>query len=249
MARSTLRHAAVILTALLSMTAHAQTSGSVTLVSDYRFRGMSLSDGRPAPQLSLEYNSTRDWYVGVFASQVAARDDRDRVQLIAYGGYAHRLTDSASWEAGLLRSSVPGTVDYRYAEIYLGLSSDNISGRMYFSPNYYGPGTRTLYTELNGAYPVLPWLQLIGHAGLLANLSNDVADAVGMSSRWDVRAGVGVRLDDWNVQLAVVTMQREASQPAPSVVAANGYGGGSSAGTAVRVNDPHAVVLSVSHSF
>jgi uncharacterized protein (TIGR02001 family) len=45
----------------------AQVDGSVSIVSDYRFRGASLSDGHPEPQVQLGYDGTGGWYVGGFA--------------------------------------------------------------------------------------------------------------------------------------------------------------------------------------
>jgi hypothetical protein len=51
-----------VLWALLSCTsACAQVSGSATLLSDYRFRGVSLSDGQPAVQLGVAWERDDGW--------------------------------------------------------------------------------------------------------------------------------------------------------------------------------------------
>jgi uncharacterized protein (TIGR02001 family) len=44
-----------------------QIDGSAALVSDYRYRGISLSDGRPAVQAGLEM-TTDGWFAGAWAS-------------------------------------------------------------------------------------------------------------------------------------------------------------------------------------
>src|SRR5512134_2379963 len=50
--------------------AQAQMAGSATLVSDYRFRGTSFSDERPAAQIALSYDHESGAYIGAFASNV-----------------------------------------------------------------------------------------------------------------------------------------------------------------------------------
>ena len=56
--------------------AHAQLSGSAALVSEHVYRGVSLSDGGPAPQLNLTYDGADGWYVGAFASRYKLQGDR-----------------------------------------------------------------------------------------------------------------------------------------------------------------------------
>ena len=60
---------AVTLFALHAVTdVSARVSGSVAVVSDYLFRGVSLSEGRPAAQLNVNYDDASGWYAGGFAS-------------------------------------------------------------------------------------------------------------------------------------------------------------------------------------
>ena len=83
---------AVAMFVLLSGTAAwAQTSGSATIVSDYRYRGVSLSEGHSAAQITLGYDSPSGWYAGGFASS-ARLDYVNAEQLIAYAGYTRRLS-------------------------------------------------------------------------------------------------------------------------------------------------------------
>ena len=54
--------------ALVASNVSAQISGTASLVSNYRFRGISLSENKPAAQLGLTYDDVQGWYAGAFAS-------------------------------------------------------------------------------------------------------------------------------------------------------------------------------------
>ena len=126
---------AVVLWALLSCTnACAQVSGSATVLSDYRFRGVSLSDGQPAAQLGVAWERDDGWYAGAFASSTRLYG-RPGTQLLAYLGYAHRLHDGPSWEAGAEYAAFSRYPGDSYPEFYLGLASDKLSGRLYWAPS------------------------------------------------------------------------------------------------------------------
>lgn len=209
----------------------AQSSGSVTLLSDYRFRGLSLSDGRPTAQLGLNYDSPQGWYAG---AQVAGANlrERDMTQLTAYGGLARRLASGWSWEAGASASRFSGARDSDYGEWYAGLASERVGLRLYFSPHYFGRDMRTAYVEANGFYPLGDSVKLVAHAGVLRYLPRDGAD---LPSRCDARMGLAAALGDWNVQLAWVA----ASSRGPSVGASPYY----------TAPSRQALVLSVAYAF
>lgn len=180
--------------------ARAQLGASAALLSDYSVRGMSLSRGRPAPQLRLDYDARGGWYAGALGSRVALADSDARLQLLAYGGYAHQLPGGSSWEAGALASTFAGDMHYRYHEFYAGLTRDGLGGRLYYSPAYYGEG-KTLYFELNGAWPLPGRLTLSGHVGLLHPLGDGGDEA---RQRVDLRVALGMDVGDFNFQVAVV---------------------------------------------
>jgi hypothetical protein len=64
-------------------------SGSATLASDYRFRGVSLSDNGPAAQASLRVDHRSGLYVGGFVSSLAGwgAQQRGGVEFDAQTGY------------------------------------------------------------------------------------------------------------------------------------------------------------------
>lgn len=215
--------------------AAAQASGSAALVSDYRFRGLSLSDGHPSTQLGLNYDSPGGWYAGAQAAGVNLRE-RDMVQLTAYGGLARRLVSGWGWEAGASASGFTRSHDSDYMEWYAGLASERTGLRLYYSPRYFGRDVRTAYAEVNGFYPLHDKVRLVAHGGVLRYLPRD-SDSAGLPARYDGRLGLAAALGDWNVQLAWV--------------AASSRGGTGAAYSSSYYAAPsrQALVLSVAYAF
>jgi uncharacterized protein (TIGR02001 family) len=179
--------------------AHAQLGLGAALVSDYVTRGMSLSQGRPAPQLRLDLDGG-GWYAGVLASRVRVAYTDAYAQVLAYGGHAHRLPSGLSWDAGVLQSTLAGTGAYRYHELYAGLTSEHLAGRVHVSPSYYGDAA-TVYAELNGSAPLRDGLAVVAHLGLLHPLGSAEDEA---RRRVDLRIGLSLDRGNWNVQLALL---------------------------------------------
>lgn len=198
---------AVVLWALLACTdACAQVSGSVTLVSDYRFRGVSLSDGQPALQLSLAWERDEGWYAGVFGSNTRLYG-RAGTQLLSYIGYVRRLRNGLSWEAGAEYAAFSSHPGDAYPELYLGLASDRLSGRLYYARGYFGEGGAVLYAELNGAHALNERVRLLGHVGWLQRTDDVDAGHGAERRRLDARAGVGVTFGKFDWQLVRVTSE------------------------------------------
>lgn len=242
--RSTAWLTAILLTTLQGSSALAQVGGSVTLVSEYSFRGVSLNSGRPATQLAVEFDSRDHWYGGIFASPVSLSDDRRSTQVLTYAGFADRVTGDVSWELGVLRSSFVGAAGESYAEAYAGLSFGRLAGRLYLSPDYYGLGVRTAYLELEGAYPLSQSLQITGHAGYLGTSGADASGTAPLRDRWDIRTGIAARLDDWSVKLMIVATQKRRK----TTGYAYGDDHGSTASSAAPADSP-TFVVSVGRSF
>lgn len=104
-------------------------SGNVALVSDYRFRGFSLSDGDPAIQGGIDIAHSSGFYVGTWGSSI---DDLGsglgEMELDIYGGWSGEVTSGLTVDVGLLYYAYPaksngyGAADY--FEPYLSLSTD-----------------------------------------------------------------------------------------------------------------------------
>jgi uncharacterized protein (TIGR02001 family) len=178
--------------------AGADAGGTAAVNSEFVARGMSLSRGRPAPQLRLDLDAG-GWYAGVLAARLRYAYAHARAQVLAYAGYAQKLPSGLSWEAGALESTLGGSA-YRYHELYAGLAGDRLAGRVYYSPSYYGVAP-TVYAELNGSSPLRDGLALIGHLGLLHPLGSAEDEA---RRRIDLRVAVSLDSGNWNLQLALL---------------------------------------------
>ncbi|WP_158543477.1 TorF family putative porin [Dyella solisilvae] len=186
--------------ACVAVGAHAQVSGNATLLSDYRFRGVSLSDDKPAAQASINFDAlSSGWYAGGMLSS-ARVEQKDVAQLLGYGGYAQRLGADFSWEAGLTYSRFTGHDAYPYAEAYGGLAWKRLVARLYYTPDYFNSGVPAWYLDLDGSQPLSTHWYLFGHVGWLrrnGELSTDHTTRY----RTDLHAGLGFTLKPFDFQL------------------------------------------------
>src|SRR5690349_14713061 len=126
--RALRRVALAILLALIGSEASAELSSTASFLSDYRYRGISLSRGDPAAQLGLAWDDPSGGYGGLFASSVRFGISPHRqVQIAPYAGYAWRLASGASAEVGADYSAFSGPDRYDYAEIYAGVAGEQLS--------------------------------------------------------------------------------------------------------------------------
>jgi uncharacterized protein (TIGR02001 family) len=180
--------------------AQAYVSGSVSIVSDYRWRGYSMSDDRPAAQATLAYDHPSGAYAGLFVSTVRLGAEREAgVQGLGYAGYSGRLTGGLSWDAGVAYSAFSRPSSYDYAEYHAGLAHIDWSARLSYAPRYFGRSYSASYAELN----LTPWsdraLAPLLHVGLLH--SPDL-EYLGLERIWDARIGLAYSVGLTTVQLS-----------------------------------------------
>jgi len=159
--------------------AQAEVTSTVTLVSDYDYRGFSQSGTDPAVQLSIDYAASSGFYAGVWASTIDDFLDYDgngvaETEVDVYAGFAGSFTDDLGWDAGINYYTYPGASDLNYFEIYGKLSYKALTGAIYWSDDFAGldnadlpPGVASgsaLYFSLDAAIPAGP-LSLGLHAG------------------------------------------------------------------------------------
>ena len=200
----------------VSADAFAQFTGSASLLSDYRFRGVSLSHNRPAAQLAVAYDDASGWYAGAFASTVQLVYPTNReLQLVSFAGYAQRMPSGLSWEAGADYSVVTGVQSYSYPEVYVGIASENVSARFYYAPRYFGQDSAVIYGEVNAAQPLIDRVRLLAHGGLLRNSGEGAYGLRPDRHVLDASVGVSVEFDQFSVQLSWVGVS-SANAPYPA---------------------------------
>ena len=177
------------------------------LQSDYVVRGASVTQNRPTAGLDLSYDFPSGVYLsGSTLGAVPAHGDLGFVGLIGDIGYAKRLNLDLSIDGGVTRTEYIYVGQYGYSrgytEIYGGLSSRHLSGRLYFSPDYYRSGARTLYGELSGNIGFVAGIRLNAHLGALEYLEQP-AGLPPARPQYDWLVGASRQLGAFDLRLAV----------------------------------------------
>ena len=178
--------------------AFAQLSASLSVDSDYRYRGIDLSRDRPALRLDLAYDHPGGAYGGV--SLIGMRDTPYGdigVSYIGYAGYVWQPSAGPSWEAGVADTHIHNGANYDFAEVYGGLATRAFTVRVHYAPDYYGSHARTLYSEFDASRRLAPMWRAFLHAGTLTPVSGERR-----RERYDLRAGLALSLSPYEIQAA-----------------------------------------------
>lgn len=87
----------------------SSTTGNVALTSDYLFRGLTQSWGRPAIQGGADYADPAGFAAGFWASSVSERSyPGGAMELDLYASYGQAINRDWSWRAGIYAYVYPG---------------------------------------------------------------------------------------------------------------------------------------------
>ena len=153
-------------------------SGTVGLVSDYRFRGVSQTDEKLAVQGGLTATHESGLYVGAFASNVTFLNTNARQEIDALAGWRTSLYGVSLDLGGIAYTypgyqNGPGFYDLQYFELAAKASYEvpslpvpmKVLGALNYSPNYQAESGTGFYVE-GGVEVSLPYdLTLAGRAG------------------------------------------------------------------------------------
>lgn len=163
-------------------------SGNAVLLSDYVFRGVSQTQGKPAVQATLDLVHASGAYLGLFGSSVsnAAYNNSSGVEIDLYAGYRFPLSEGGNIDAGLVTYWYPGAyyraggekIDYHTQDVKLGWNSGsfNLYGWVTVGQRWFGfavdpysgalvDSRRSTYLEANWNPELAPGLNLNLHAG------------------------------------------------------------------------------------
>ena len=148
--------------------AHAQFSSTIGVVSDYDFRGISLSARDPALQVSADYAFGETGFsAGVFASNIDSGPDVDGdLETDVYVDFATMFNDRFGFNAGATYYTYPGSDGTEaFPEAYVGLVAGDFVVNQWFTHDYLGVGDTALYTEANYSRELPASFSLSVHAG------------------------------------------------------------------------------------
>jgi conserved hypothetical protein, proteobacterial len=178
-------------------------TGNVALVSDYRFRGLSLSNGDPAIQGGITVTHSSGLYVGTWASSItdvfgyAGNTGNTEVDLFA--GYSREVTPGLTADVGLLYYAYPGGHfgKAEFFEPYASLSTTYGPAKVKVGVNYAWKQDATnnddniyVYSNVDVAIPSTP-LTVSGHVGYTDGpLALPYFTTTYKTHGWDYSAGV-----------------------------------------------------------
>ncbi len=124
-------------------------SGSVTLASDYVFRGVSQTLERPAIQGELDWKHESGFHLGTWGSNVRFEGADGSLEQDFYGGYETTLGEvSVNVEAYFYwYPSDESEFDYWEFPVELGYEAEpfTLSGTVSYSPDYFGYAGNAVY--------------------------------------------------------------------------------------------------------
>lgn len=164
-------------------------SWEIGAVSDYRFRGVSQTDGKPALQGGVTVEAEAGWYLGGWASGVDFGAGGPRVEIDWTVGYARDLGESVELDVSLNRYSYPGARALDYNEWIASLTVfDDYRLSFGYSNDVWNTGTTGLYCAAEAQWALPNALRL--SAGVGRNVYRD-------------SAATGVRdYTDWNLRIS-----------------------------------------------
>lgn len=149
-------------------------SATVTLTSDYVYRGVSQSSEDPAIQGSFSFETEAGFIAGLWASSVqfptaGQRDSPRDLELDYFVGYRLDLGPAFSGEVGVTHYSYPGAdtaFDYDYSEVRLTIGfEDAAAAAVAFADDAFGHGEESVSYELLGRLPLGGRLEAVAGVG------------------------------------------------------------------------------------
>ena len=157
--------------------------GELAVASDYVWRGVTQTDGKPAWMGEVTLSHDSGFYAGAWVGRADTGDSESGVdhEIDAYLGWAGDLTDSVAMDLSVMRAKYPGTnagyeMDYTEFAAALSLGETYTLGVAY-SPDIFQLGESGIYYSAAAEYP-------LGESGFGLKLSAgwyDLDDAAGDS--------------------------------------------------------------------
>jgi uncharacterized protein (TIGR02001 family) len=190
-------------------------SFNASVITDYRYRGISQTRLKPALQGGLDYVSPSGWYAGVWASTIQWIKDngvKGPVELDIYGGYKGELAKDFGYDLGILQYAYVGNklADTGGGGVYKNADTTEVYGALTYGPvtaklsyalndlfGNYNFGTRqstkgSTYAELNGSFDLGAGFTLAPHVGhqQIVHIANASYTDYSLTVMKDIGSGV-----------------------------------------------------------
>jgi uncharacterized protein (TIGR02001 family) len=191
--------------------AAADLTATAALLSDFRFRGVSLTDRRPALQAGLDWSGESGAMAGALASNVRVAplgEDKDALAGQIYLGWSGTWTAPLSWGAGAAYYAFrpkPDGASLDYPELFLRLRAHDVQVGVYASNSYFGSGATSAYLSVSASRELLDRVRLFAQVGALrTGAARPDYYFYDHARRLDARVGTLIDLRPFSVELSVV---------------------------------------------
>ncbi len=176
---------------------YADTTANIGVASNYVWRGVTMTNDRPAVSGGIDYLHPKQHYMGFWLSNIEDRDyevnEGSKIDIYAgthfpLGGFDAELGvlhyyfnrgnrfNPALGQSGKLEPDSAN--DSSFSELMVGLKANIFRARGYYSDDYYGSGYTSYYWQIGVEYPIREDLFVQGYYGLKD--SEAVPDHAGM---------------------------------------------------------------------
>ena len=180
-------------------------SGNVALVSDYRFRGISLSAGDIALQGSIGVNHASGFYIGTWASSLEDSAVYGHTEVDLYGGWTGEVASGLTADVGLLYYVYPNgkvgdaNLFEPYATLTAAIGPATAKVGVAYSwdqDSLGGDDNLYVYTDLSAGIPNTP-ISVSAHLGYTDGaLSPKILTASGTGGGFDYSVGASFNITD-----------------------------------------------------
>ena len=198
-------------------------SGNATITSDYRFRGLSLSEGDFAIQGGIDVVHESGFYVGTWASSIEDSPTYGHTELDVYAGWSGEVSSGLNLDVGLLYYIYPngegglaGPSDYfePYASLSTTIGPVEIASGIAYAWEQNSLGDRDnvyVYTGVSGAIPNTP-ISLNATIGVNDGSLGNPVGVIGDKNYLDWKLGA-----DWAITKNLTASVAYTDTDAPSI--------------------------------
>jgi len=195
-------------------------SGHVELVTDYRLRGVSLTNKNPTVQGGIDI-SRGGFFGGVWASGLDETFAGANTEIDFYGGYSFALTEGVTFDIGGTYYGYSGGSDLDFVEAFatLGFATGDIG---WAATAYYAPDQKNmadqdnLYLHLSADYavPNSPW----SFGATLGYEDGFFADALAGGTKWDYGASITYSFEKISLTVSGINTDRSSAETDAAVL-------------------------------
>ncbi len=175
-------------------------SANISMLNDYRFRGVSQNDKGFALQGGLDWSHDSGFYVGTWASNISDFNG-SKVELDIYGGYAGEV-NGLNYDVGTMLYHYPGGSNTDYVEVYgstgidLGFASASVGANYAFSNKNLG-NQDNIYIYTDGSV-------MVPNTPVTVNLHLGYENGALASKKWEWKVGASVEFQGLELGLSYI---------------------------------------------